>query len=1695
MKKIIILLLFLISSYLTSYTQTLTRPVADFSADTLRGCVDLCVKFTDKSQVPTGRTLVRWRWVFGDGDTSAVQHPTHCYKYPGNFTVTLQVKDSKGTWSEITYKFSYIKISSHAIVNFTIPEQLCKLSTPLTITNNTTPTTGLSYKWDFGDGSFSTVKAPSKAYTATGNYNIKLKVVNTTTNCPDSLIKPIKVFNVVADFDIEIKQGFTRECVDSTITFRSKSVGANPLGYFWTLGEAGAPSTGEVVEYAYTTPGTKTAIHFIQGGDNNSCNDVAVKPVVIDRPVVNFSFTPDWICGYCSPPVTFTDMSTAVGTITHWEWTVYDVAYCGDTIPCVKYTTKNPQHSFCSEPHRDVTLNVRTQEGCWGIAQTKTITNLNTELEIDEGLQLAAAPKRYRGACVPILDTLKIDTARIIYAIDTLLWRIDSVSCEDNSIHRNKYRVKQSGLYNSFSILPNNTLFEFPRFGTYRITLLAHDINCAWDSSKYVEVKIGDTVKPNFYMQNILVKDQVACITSPVLFNDSISGGTDRNKCKSDWRWHWYFGDCPSWDANCSLKANDTTNSTAFSTNIVSSRERDPIHSFYNDTLYNGEWQVLFRPPGLDTIYFFAVHNGCTSTVVRKVLDLKGPVGVIDSIVQDRTPIPTKNPYLYEFYGKVYGANSAGWKFGDGTPNFDTTYAGYRDSAGVVTLHLYEPTICDSIYSPLRCSGNFFKNPYKEITLYSYATNAYGSCSHTNVLNRFVGTQKRPAELHVHDYVKPDFIPGIFDALGHFIPEKKVCWDKYINFNFDTCQYVAQTEWFIIHPLQGSASFGTKGYTYHPQNYVLRNPLPSNVVSFKLDDFLFNGKVLPRGVFDVAIRGTSFTFRRMGQTGPNPRYHNIIVDSLKKDIKIYKPYAHPQVDDVLACLDQNIQFSPVSNAGIIPDTTYVSFLYDMGNGNTIAKDTNEPFTYSYNTRGYYYPKLIITDALGCVATDTLRNPAGDSGKVQMIVVTRPEANFIINDAYLCQKQSQLVFSTGISGFDTTNYLETSRHYWGYDLNQDRNEYYDPVYQEILLPDDPKFDTANKVLGIHYSWDFGDGTPVDTHMLPVHSYQITQQDIPITLTVSYTKVGNCSHSITQKFDINPKPQPGFYSDKTILNCYPTSPPASFVDTSKSDDEIVYWEWDPGDGSGNVYGKTPSKTYFEPGVYDVRLITQTVNRCRDTLLKQGFITVTGPSAFSIGPVDPTRCLQDTLKLRVQKPKDINFIRWYVDNTIDFVPYNDSVSFSRNPADTNDFFLSFKYDTAGTHKWFVYFTDTSNCKIYYPHDNPKGSQFWPPTLGEVLVHAMKADFWLTDSACGVGDTIHLLDRSDSPQTWLWHIWDAGNMTEMSGKPDITFAFNNLGGPNLVRLIITRSYPNYFDTDNCKDTANKVITVHQAPTFSAWANRYLICPTDTTLMTASYDSHFLYSWQPAAAIKGTNTSRSVQANPSSPTTYIATIQVDTSTCTRDTMLFINTQKSVEFKFGYRDGNGTLWYVDDCIDDPVCKEECENDDSCKLFLMLPLGDTVVPFVKLVPDEKMKIDTIIWIDAIRDAQGRIVLSPQDNSLYKVAVYDTLGCSPTVKSLRILVQAGTLAMPRAFTPNGDGINDYIMVRGWGMKRLINFQVFNRWGQLLYETDDINQGWDGYYNGKLQNMDTYTYNATVETLDGKILKKTGSFVLIR
>lgn len=120
---------------------------------------------------------------------------------------------------------------------------------------------------------------------------------------------------------------------------------------------------------------------------------------------------------------------------------------------------------------------------------------------------------------------------------------------------------------------------------------------------------------------------------------------------------------------------------------------------------------------------------------------------------------------------------------------------------------------------------------------------------------------------------------------------------------------------------------------------------------------------------------------------------------------------------------------------------------------------------------------------------------------------------------------------------------------------------------------------------------------------------------------------------------------------------------------------------------------------------------------------------------------------------------------------------------------------------------------------------------------------------------------------------------------------------------------------------------------------------------------------------------------------------------------------------------------------------------------------------------------------------------ESGSWYMVTAYPNdaqlTESSSNMFEFRIIMQG---YFPNAFTPNGDEQNDYFKVEGKFVAKC-RLQIFNRWGEQIYETTDVEQGWDGTAKGQPAPQDTYIYRAFIETIDGEQQTERGSVFLLR
>ena len=245
--------------------------------------------------------------------------------------------------------------------------------------------------------------------------------------------------------------------------------------------------------------------------------------------------------------------------------------------------------------------------------------------------------------------------------------------------------------------------------------------------------------------------------------------------------------------------------------------------------------------------------------------------------------------------------------------------------------------------------------------------------------------------------------------------------------------------------------------------------------------------------------------------------------------------------------------------------------------------------------------------------------------------------------------------------------------------------------------------------------------------------------------------------------------------------------------------------------------------------------------------------------------------------------------------------------------------------------------------------------------------------------------------------------------------------------------------------------VDVHQVLA-QAWPDT-LVCPGEPVMLGAT--GGLFYSWTPAAGLSRPDSSFT-QAAPLSPTTYTVTVSdalgctgTATATIQHFPTSYVNAGQDTGIDYGETAqlvayGNGSMVWS------PAGSLSC---DSC-----------VAP----------------------------VAAPDHTTTYTVEMTDLNGCKVT-DVVTVFVN-GTLYVPNTFTPDGDGINDGFFAYATEIAEF-RLLVFNRWGEQIYQADQLGKAWDGTYHGVESPIDTYVWRVDLKELNGKKRTVFGHVNLVR
>jgi gliding motility-associated-like protein len=415
---------------------------------------------------------------------------------------------------------------------------------------------------------------------------------------------------------------------------------------------------------------------------------------------------------------------------------------------------------------------------------------------------------------------------------------------------------------------------------------------------------------------------------------------------------------------------------------------------------------------------------------------------------------------------------------------------------------------------------------------------------------------------------------------------------------------------------------------------------------------------------------------------------------------------------------------------------------------------------------------------------------------------------------------------------------------------------------------------------------------------------------------------------------------------------------------------------------------------------------------------------------------------------------------------------------------------FDNKPTLRFAFYFDDFGN-----PAQDP------PLSVDQIKVYVpttstLNADFTASQTNICVGQCINFTDQSTgNPTSWNWTF--AGATPGSSTQQNPTNICYNTPGDYTVTLTVG----NGSSTDT--ETKTAYIHVNPAPTVTITASQTQICPGQQATLTASGAS--TYTWN-----NGLGNANPVQVSPASTTTYSVT-GTDVNGCSNTASVTITVTSTIQvtidtmlcpgetITIGGHTFNSPGTYSDTVTSSGGCDSitTIHIAQGASPDVILP-ADTVACMGQTVTIVPIVIGTYysaVWSDGVTTLPRTVA----DSGYYSVSVANACGSDMATIHVHTIECGGELYFPNVFTPNGDPYNQYFSPIG---TNVYNYElyIYNRWGNLLFKTSDVNQPWDGKYKGVDVAEGVYFYVAKYEVQNPTTLKMEkkiarGSITVIR
>lgn len=784
------------------------------------------------------------------------------------------------------------------------------------------------------------------------------------------------------------------------------------------------------------------------------------------------------------------------------------------------------------------------------------------------------------------------------------------------------------------------------------------------------------------------------------------------------------------------------------------------------------------------------------------------------------------------------------------------------------------------------------------------------------------------------------------------------------------------------------------------------------------------------------------------------------------------------------CQDSAIQFTDQSVSTTAPLN---SWTWDFGDGQTSL--LRNP-SHIYSAGGTYTVTLMVANTKGC--TDI---------KIQTTVVVNPQpvAGFTASPVCVFSPDNFLYSGTGT----VTNYYWTFGNGASSTLQNPSAIYTTAGTENVTLITVTQYgcrDTATQSVtvnplptitaspnvsicpltgtqltasgGVSYVW-----SPGATLSDSVISNPMANPLVPTTYFVTVTNSFGCINTDSVTVNLFPVPHINAGSDTSV--CASGSSFDTIVQLTATGG--VSYVWSPVTGLSNPNIANPiaspdsNQTYYVTGT--------DINGCQNTDSVTVFYLDSALSLI-VGP-GTTICELDTTILNVLRQGNSSYT--WTPNTGISNPNSNSPLFF--PLATTSYIFTVQN--------YCYTKSDTATIIVHP---------LPPMATEGI-----------DSVCiGSSDTLHATGAA----IYQW-------------QPDPTLSGTAIADPVVTPTVTDTYYVTGIDTFGCRKKDSVLVYVFFPPAVAIGPYIAYICQGRSIQLSAAGGVD--YQWRADSTLSSLKVSNPI-ATPTDTTMYYVTIY-NIHQCHTADSIRINVQLPVQAVArspydicinGFADLSASggfyyLWSPPTGLSATTIPDPIARPDSSVVYTVRVSNDcfsstaTVDVNVHPIPTVNAGTDTTIFrntaatlsgttngttyywysADNVQDPSSLTTpATPPNTTMYYLYAITAFGCYNLDSVVVTVVPYTLLLVPTAFTPNGDGVNDvFRIVRYLNIEKLEEFAVYDRWGEKVFSTDIITDGWNGTYKGHAEDMGVYVWYVKALTYDGQEIFKKGNVTLVR